>query len=164
MLAVVLSSLLVAIVLLTLAVTICRRKLKRKQNYKSKFFLFFCRKNTMIFLIIIFFKEKCLPNVMDDNSSRQSGNSPNLSVSEWVAKGVIHDSDQNSDKSSSSQKNLLSNDHSLNTNIAIIMGNDTNSISSKQYHSPIVPQYDRAHINSCSNYESHQNYMKSKIL
>ena len=57
--------------------------------------------------------EKCLPNVIDDIGSNQSGNSPNLSVSEWVNNGIMHD-DQNSDKSSSSQKHLLSTDNSLN--------------------------------------------------
>ncbi len=64
------------------------------------------------------FLEKCLPNVSDDLGSSQSGNSPNLSVSEWIQNGIIQD-DQNSDKSSSSQKHLLSNDSSLNTVIII---------------------------------------------
>ena len=108
-----------------------------------------------------------MPNVSDDcSSSNQSGNSPNLSVSDWADTCVMHD-DQNSDKSSSSQKNLLSsNEHSLNinkvSNMKIMTSSDISSIS-KQFHSLTSPEYERAHINSLPNYESYQNYAKSKF-
>jgi hypothetical protein len=103
----------VGFILISLSVIICRRKLKRKFDYTSK------RDYSLPFYLIDLIKfeiysEKCLPNVSDDLGSSQSGNSPNLSVSEWIQNGIIQD-DQNSDKSSSSQKHLLSNDSSLNT-------------------------------------------------
>ena len=42
----------------------------------------------------------------------------------------------------------------------MIPPNDINI--NKQNISLITPQYERAHINAQSNYESYQNYMKSK--
>lgn len=161
--------------------------------------MFLLKRYLILNIIIHFFtlKENTLPNVSDDISSNQSGNSPNLSVSEWVANGLLHD-DRNSDKSSSSQKNLISNECSLNTviffnscnnlnssskmfifyiifknsntNIGIILPNSRNSIDEhnisplyKKYSSQETsPQYDRIRIETITNYDLYQNYMKGK--
>jgi len=146
-LVVTLSVLLVLIVLLVVSITVCRRRLTKGKLLK-----------------------KSLPNVNDDTSSQQSGTSPNLSVSDWVPSS--HHDDQSSDKSSSSQKHLLSHEHSMSTktdsttNIAVIVPNMyTPANYNCQYN---AMNYDEQRkclesLSLSSSYDAYNNYAKVPI-
>lgn len=132
-LASILSVLFVLIILLTISIIVCKRRLRHATLNKRK----------------------PLPSVIDDISSNtNSSTSPNLSVSDWTKhSSQIHD-DHSSQNSTSSQKNLLS-EHSLSTNTTDIA---TISPSLLFVRNDYLPQTSN---NIYSNYERYGNmYVK----